>query len=174
MFDRLNGKTYVFTNSAYKEYDVKKTFKTDKQINLPFGDAHLHLDEILLFLGSGRVCVADIKENNLTGEEENRFFNLNGMLSKTRETLSALCYFIIDIPVDYSDVRNGTTHLNCIQFKDHFHLSNIIVPHFDNTNEELFKQVINIYRQEIDKVHIVKDITAPYDGSLHCITNVLF
>ena len=170
LFDRINGKSYVFTDSTYKNYDVKDTFKADIEINLPFNDYSIHLDEILLFLGSGRVCVADIKENNLTYEEENRFLNLNSMLSKTRETLSALGYSIVNIPVDYSDIRNGTTHLNCIQFKDYHNRSNIIVPRFYNSYHKHFQQVIDIYKREVFYVHPVIDVLAPFNGSLHCIT----
>ncbi|MFC1563032.1 hypothetical protein ACFL4Z_03175 [candidate division KSB1 bacterium] len=175
MFDRLNGRSYVFTDSTYKKHSVKKIFKADKEINLPFSDVHIHLDEMLLFLGNGRVCVAYLVENNLTKQKELKHFSdLEFMLSKSRETLTALGYSIVDIPVDYSDVRNGTTLLNCIQFKDHSKLSNIIVPQFDDTNEELFRQAVDIYRQEVYKVHIIRDVTAPFDGSLHCITNVIF
>ncbi|MFC1563031.1 hypothetical protein ACFL4Z_03170 [candidate division KSB1 bacterium] len=174
MFDRLNGKIYVFTDSTHKEHDVKAIFKADKEINLPFADIRIHLDEILIFLGYRKVCIAYIVGNNLTEKEAKHFSNLNRMLSKSRKVLTSLGYSIVDIPVDYSDVRNGTTHLNCIQFKDRSNLSNIIVPHFENTNEELFKQVIDIYRREVDRVHPIRDITAPFDGSLHCITNVIF
>ncbi len=56
LFDRFNGKSYVFTDSTHKEHDVKGTFKADIAINLPFEDDFIHLDEILLFVGHGRVC----------------------------------------------------------------------------------------------------------------------
>ena len=173
IFDRMNGRSYVFTDSTYKEQDVKAVFKADIEINLPFEDSFLHLDEILLFSGHSRVCVASIEGNNLTGKEEKHFSDLKAMLSKSRETLTALGYSIVDIPVDYSDVRNGTTYLNCIQFKDHSNLSNIIVPQFENTNQELFRQAIDIYKQEFVKVHLARDVIAPFNGSLHCITHII-
>ncbi|MBA7532424.1 hypothetical protein ES705_24650 [subsurface metagenome] len=174
LFDRFNGKSYVFTDSTHKEHDVKGTFRADKSINLPFEDDCIHLDEILLFVGHGRVCVASIIGYNLTKEEEKRFSHLSGMLSKSRDILSSLGYSIVNIPVDYSDIRNETTHLNCIQFKDHSNLSNIIVPLFENTNQELFKQVISLYRQEVVNVHLARDVIAPFGGSLHCITHIIF
>jgi hypothetical protein len=174
LFDRFNGKIYVFTDSTHKEHDVKGIFKADKSINLPFEDDSIHLDEILLFFGHGRVVVASIRGYNLTKEEEKRFSHLAVMLSKSRDILSSLGYSIVNIPVDYSDIRNGTTHLNCIQFKDRSNLSNIIVPQFENTNQELFNQVISLYKQEVVSVHIARDVIAPFDGSLHCITHIIF
>ncbi len=138
-----------------------------------------HLDQAMLFLPDGNVCIARIVKSNIKNKSDmDEIRDVEIFLTKVREKLQKIGYQILDIEMSEQNLLHFQHYINAIPYTDAVTGNKkILMPVFLSNQPDLDRKLIddNINTLEAAGYQVIQVPTEvnEINGGIHCMVNVL-